>query len=142
MISVTKDPMNLILIKYYIGAYGPTILIKVSSEDDLHYLHGLFKGLSRYDYDEISLSKNDRFVLSNMEDLMLKTLKKNKPCEKNLYMTKGTYSSQDFIWALDTDGWYDCLGLMEGLMKGSGKGHHYFTSEGDDDALVVVSYKE
>ena len=134
--------MDKILVDYYKGSYGPTILFIVNDEDDLYYLFGLIKGLVRYDYPEISLSKNDRFALSNMRNLILKTLEKKKPHEKNLYVSKEEFDSLDFIWALDTEGWYDCLGLLEGLIEGSGSGHQYLTSEGFDDALVVVSYKE
>ena len=134
--------MDKILVDYSIGAYGPTLSFIVNSEDILQYLYGLFKGLSRFDYNEISLSENDSFVLSNMQDLILKTLTKKKPYEKNLSEIKGENVSCKYIWALDTEGWYDCLGLMEGLMQGSGKGHQYLTSEDFDDALVVVSYNE
>jgi hypothetical protein len=47
-----------------------------------------------------------------------------------------------FRWRQSKDGWRQCAYLVKGLLQGSGRGHQYLTTEGVDDALIELAYRE
>ena len=47
-----------------------------------------------------------------------------------------------FRWMQSKDSWLQCAGLVKGLLRGSGRGHQYLTTEGVDDALIELAYRE
>jgi hypothetical protein len=127
-----------LLVDYYMGAYGPTLRFDATTPEDLALIRETIGALLTGRSKEIDISSDPRFSLSRFAFLKLRIGKSGD--EKHLRKLESA-QGKGFVWELDSDGWRDCLDLIEGLFEG-GPGHQYLTREGVDDALVELAYKE
>jgi hypothetical protein len=127
-------------IDFYSGAYGPTIRINSASIEGLCLLRGWFKKLAEESTIELAMSTAREVSLSGISDLVLRVLPASQERPKSLERTGLTGRDPEFVWARSPEGWWDCVGLVDGLMEANSAGHQYLTTEGVDDALVEASF--
>ncbi|MDF0643090.1 MAG: hypothetical protein P0111_03595 [Nitrospira sp.] len=128
-----------ILVDYYDGAYGPTIRIDTKSMEELVKVKELLSRLTLTDK-EIDISTSDLFTLKGVESLILKRVPPASNREKAL--ERYNPDSLAFEWALASEGWERCVGLVEGLINHNSPAHQYLTREGFDDALIELAFQE
>ena len=128
-----------VLVDYYNGAYGPTIRIDTKSMDELIKVKELLSCLALTD-NEGDISISDSFTLKGLESLILKRVSLANKREKDL--EKSNSDNLAFEWAMSSEGWERCVGLVEGLIKHDAPAHQYLTREGFDDALIELAFME
>jgi hypothetical protein len=124
---------------FYAGAYGPTILLKVT-QVGVARLHDVFKSLAAGSHPPLRLDLQPGVNITGLDALTL--LKVDDGEAFGLKRTDGS-----FVWSSTADGWVALGYLLEPFLEGR-TGHQYLTgnrylkSEEDDDAIVEVSYGE
>jgi len=136
------DPDNRLLVDYYHGPYGPTLLIPLSSLDQGLKLRSVFVSLSEETKLELKASDIEWVRLQGLKDLILRVTTERNQDIKSLRKITRDFAGVVFKWSQSKKGWARSVGLLDGLLKHGGPGHQYFTTEGVDDALVEVSLME
>jgi len=131
--------INKILVDYYDGAYGPTLRIDTKSMDELIKVKELLSRMALTDK-EVDISRSDLFTLTGLESLIMKRVPPASKQEKDLQ--RSDPDSLAFEWAMSSEGWERCVGLVEGLIKHNAPAHQYLTREGFDDALIELAFLE
>jgi len=139
--SESNLEQNYVLVDYYKGAYGPTIRIDIQSGLLLLKFKELISVLASGKEKEIRLSEIEFVKLNGIRTFVMKIDSRCNMFDKCLKLISVNHEEKDFWWALNQDGWLNCDGLMEGI---TGQGHQYLNhmTEGVDDALVELSFKE
>lgn len=130
-----------ISVSYFVGAYGPTILVSVTSHHALMVLRRLFLDLSRGAFQEVRIQDVKGTVLDGLKGVTLKLV----PVEerKALKVTEKCEDGPYFQWERAHSGWLEgCVYLIDGILNSKEPGHQYLTQEGIDDALIELSYQE
>ena len=125
-------------VNFYVGAFGPTIDIVVRSPIVMERILATLQSLADQQANDIDL---ERMLTENAD---YGDLKLNMRCVwdgpaspgKTLFWEAEQHA---FHWIDDPDGWSDRVELVRSLLE-SRAGHQYLTTEGLDDALVVLSY--
>lgn len=125
---------------YYIGAHGPTVLLKVYDYDYLLNLRRLFKDLSHGIIEEVRLQDVMAIELDGLKGITLKVA--TSESRKTLAILKDSDGTSYFEWIRSQDGWHECACLVDGIIESNEPGHQYLTQEGTDNALIELSYKE
>lgn len=115
---------------FYAGAYGPAILLKLTSRSAVAWLHALLAGISDATLPvrlESHPAVAQRLELSATDDAGLKRLTRT--------------GVGQFSWTCAAAEWGRLAGLLEPFLQGR-TGHRYLTSDRVEDALVEVSYGE
>jgi hypothetical protein len=133
----TADPG--IFGEYGVGAYGPTIMLKVASRGSAEWLWRVISDLAAGIRGEFDLAKEPQVRIVGIRSLMLRSI--GRSSEITLRGPGAPVPDADFEWELDTAGWRRTAGLLEPFVQGK-TGHQYLTQEGVDAALVVVSFGE
>lgn len=126
--------MQTIYVDYYLSAYGKTLLIQSNGIENLIALKDVFSKLAYNQLDQFSLSDIQNIKLTNISDVV--------------FTNKSTYvyakeKNNVIRWEQPETDWYNCEGLIEGLIEGAKVnqgGHQYFTPE--DGIIVVISENE
>lgn len=130
-----------IVVSYYMGAYGPTILINVTSNANLLIMRGLFWDLSRGKIQEINLQDVDAIAMDGLKGITLKLVSREN--RKVLNRLENRDGIPGFEWARCQDAWMEGgVCLIDGIIDSKMPGHQYLTQEGTDDAVIELSYKE
>jgi len=122
------------LICYYQGAYGFTIRIDVRTKEWLEYFKENIILLRDGVIKEIEVTCLDNVEIDNLKSLTLVGVKRKKH-------SKVSILKDCVIWSQDIEEIITLIGLIDGLLEGSGSGHQYLTNEGDN-VLIVLGYKE
>ena len=129
--------MKDIRIDCYDGAYGPTIRFVIASPQGLERVREMFMRFLKSTHAVVEWMHEPLIVASNIVRLTMRGQKGGTNSAKTLIRT----SNGEFDWFLSTSASARLIGLVDGL-ESCGHGHQYLTSEGIDDALVILSYKE
>lgn len=131
----------LFVASYYHGPYGPTIIMKALSADAAHWLHCVLLKLAISDLDdvEIDLAVAPEIEMQSILSLTLRRVKRQP--QVALRKTTSTADGTGFEWNQDLSNWSSAAGLLEPFVAGN-TGHQYFTTAGEDDALVEISFGE
>ena len=127
---------------YNAGADGPTILMSTSSLQSLGRIRDVFLELAQGREYVSMIEELDVAHLSGMSSLCCNLVPGHRIWDKSLEMVEYSPDGARFVWSNSAEGWLECAELIEGIEKGGRPGHQYFTAEGMDDAIVVVSYRE
>jgi len=136
-----RPPKTGIFVQYYEGAYGPTILIDTMKWDELQKIRSLFVRLARGEIDITNLLTAEQITPIGFDVLVLTRLKCNDEREKCIEFKRGKTGTIEFQWSLPAVEWWGCVNLVDGFTEGK-SGHHYFGSEENDDAIIVLQYME
>jgi hypothetical protein len=117
------------------GAFGPTIFLTLTSREAVVWLRDVFLSMAESNAPR-DLVAEPRIVVRGVERLELR--RASGAGRKQLTSHK---RGRSFIWSTDEDRWRANAELLEPFIVGQ-SGHQYLTSEGIDDALVVISYGE
>ena len=126
---------------FYNGAYGATIRIDVSSLEDLVWLRNIFSDMASLRKMDITISDSMNIRGNSGVSLQLGVTSKMRLGDKSLRMNVLSGSMKSFTWTKDNEGWKESAGLVEGLIMSDRPAHQYLTTEGIDDALIELSYK-
>lgn len=116
------------------GAYGPTIILKLLSEDAALWLCRLFIDLATT-RTIATLTDEPTVSIRGLRRLVLE--RRDPPLVPGLHLM----APEEFSWSASADGWISSAGLIQPFTEGR-TGHQYLTTEGVDDALVEVSFGE
>ena len=124
-----------ILIDYYHGAYGPTLIIIINNKTDMQFFRDIVDSLSKELYQELSTNNRKEFVIRTVKEVLL-SLSDN---------------SHSFIDIVDgqivlcgtKDTWETCGCLIDKLIEGE-NGHQYLENcfEYSGNIAVELSYME
>jgi hypothetical protein len=129
---------SLIVGDYGLGAYGPTIILKLMSRRSAGWLHGVLAGLAE-DGGMVDLAAAGEVRLHGVRSLKLRRVVHAR--DVALRGPSAPVSDAEFEWELDQDGWTFAAGLLEPFLQGK-TGHQYLTREGLDAALIEVTFGE
>lgn len=121
---------------YYEGAFGPTILLVLTSREAVAWLRRVFEGLA-----EIDVGSALRFdtrpeveIGAAVTGLFMRRVERAP--ERHLERQ----SDGSLMWSCTAEGWRIASLLLEPLLNRPG--HQYLTSETDDDAIVEITFGE
>ena len=129
------------LIDLYQGAYGRTIRLATDEEATLQALRKVFLQLARgrrgpFELGETIFPRVDRRTRIKIYAALIERERRKTLAEEP------AANPPTFRWRQSKDGWRQCAYLVKGLLQGSGRGHQYLTTEGVDDALIELAYRE
>lgn len=130
--SIERRGEILLVGEYGNGAYGPTIMLQLVSEESVVWLRSLFFRLIQAAI-SIELAEEPCVDLYQIRRLSMRCGSPDRHLVRS--------GTDAFDWIGDSAYWEDCAALMEPFISGQ-SGHQYLTSEAVDDALVQVSYRE
>lgn len=121
---------------FYQSAYGPSILLVLTSREAVAWLRSLFEHLAGTSIGAVfRLDTQPRVEIgAALTALELRRVDAT-PTRHLVQASNGT-----FMWSCTADEWETASLILEPLLKQSG--HQYLTSETDDDAIIEVSYGE
>jgi hypothetical protein len=121
---------------FYEGAYGPSILLVLTSRDAVVWLQSIFDDLARSSIGAVlRLDSQPKVAIgAALTALGLRRVERS-PIRHLEQASDGT-----FTWSCTADEWQTASLMLEPLLEQSG--HQYLTSETDDDAIIEVSYGE
>jgi hypothetical protein len=121
---------------FYEGAYGPSILLVLTSREAVSWLRAIFDALASANIGAALRLDNQPGVHigAALTALRLHVVRRT-PDRHLIQLPDGS-----FDWSCTADEWQTASLMLEPLLEHVG--HQYLTSEGDDDALIEVSYGE
>jgi len=122
---------------FYPGAYGPTIILSISSVEACAWLQGAFRELARSGAPR-KLAAEPEVRLANIHGLEM--IRRSTGPRVSLSRRRDE-ADADFVWAATADGWLYLADLIQSFCDG-GSGHHYLTENTDDAALIELSFGE
>lgn len=129
-----------ILVSYYPGAYGPTLLIAPQSTQELEAFERLLRDLADGNVGSRELESH---LDCNLDSLSSITLRRTgMGSSTRLVRTEVGPGRTRFDWSNTADGWRDCASRVQRLRESNAAGHQYLSREGLDDALVELSFRE
>ena len=130
---------NKLPISLYDGAYGLMIRMYACDQEGLTSLHHLFRALAVGELQRIDFAQDSRFSLEGLRSLILESVKIQP--RKALKIGPGP-SGPTARWSNTPDEWLESADKTENLLHATDPGHQYLTTEGVDDALILLSYME
>ena len=133
---MTVQPRALIEGEFGDGAYGPTILLQLTSLEGVELLMATFETLSSGTGErEVRLEECPRVSLSaSIMTLRMRVVESRF----NRRLVKD--GARGFLWSCTPDEWEEAMLLVQPLLTQAG--HQYLTSEIEDEALIEVSRGE
>lgn len=132
-------PKSGIVVDYYQGAYGPTIIIDTMTDQELRTIRDVFVDLARGSIDFLNLVGVSGLTAMGIDALILRRQASSEVAGKCLVRNKNKSGRVEFHWTLPPDEWWARVNLVDGFAEGAG--HHYLTDE-DNDAIIVLQFKE
>jgi hypothetical protein len=122
---------------YYEGAFGPTILLILTSSVAVDWLRAMFDRMAQETIGAVvSLLDQPRVAIgAALPGLRLALVER----EPDRHLVRGPDGG--FTWSCTTDEWHTASLMLEPFTDGQA-GHQYLTSEVDDDAIIEISYGE
>jgi len=121
---------------YYLGAFGPTIILVLASPAGAAWLEDEFRLAARAERPR-NLLDDHRIEVRQISALTLDLRESGADVE----LRRIGDESPTFLWTATKDGWQRLADLLKPLSTGQ-NGHQYLTREGVDDALIEVSLGE
>jgi hypothetical protein len=121
---------------FYEGAYGPSILLVLTSREAVAWLRSVFDDLARGSIGAVLRLDTQPRVEIGAALTALQLRRVEATPDRHLVQAR----DGSFTWSCTADEWQTASLLLEPLLKQSG--HQYLTSETDDDAIIEVSYGE
>ena len=121
---------------FYEGAYGPSILLVLTSREAVAWLRSIFNDLARASIGAVLRLDSQPSVEIGAELTALELCRVEHTPDRHLVQA----SDGSFTWSCTADEWQTASLMLEPLLEQSG--HQYLTSETDDDAIIEVSYGE
>lgn len=137
-----NNKSNKILIDYYEGAYGPTIRIDTQSTKAIERVKKIFWELALAQTFERNLYNDEYLEITGIKLLTLRLVTESNEKRKTLNLLQLTSQGPIFHWSKSSEGWKDCIDLIDGILKYNYPSHQYLTDENIDDALVEITYLE
>lgn len=134
---MTDASEHLITGDYYIGSFGPQIILFFHSMTAVEWLDSLFRGAAEGSA-SIDLTKESRVHITGLAGLRLRTRDSGSSIAVQR-IKQGPLPT--FEWSATKDGWLTCAGLIAPFLEGE-HGHQYFDYEGIHEAVIEVSYGE
>ncbi len=129
-----------ILIEFYQGSLGHTVIIICKNIAHLERLQEIFKALSQGNEKSFQIEKELHNVkLVNLYSLCLEVKAEIQGFSDNKVVMKREGKNITFSWSRSSEGWSSSVGLIERLIV-SDKPNHTFLA--DDDFLIEINYKE
>lgn len=117
-------------IDYYQGAYKPTLRINFNSRSYLTKFKDIVTCLKDGKIQEFSFLNFEGINILGMKDLILKNhSKKFLIPQKITKISSSNLEKPVFIWCLNSEEWWHCEGLIEGLIESDKIGHQYLLDE-------------
>jgi hypothetical protein len=129
-------------VDYYQGDFGSSIRIGVSSEDGLIMLKDIFQKLSDGSADEFKLHEVTFVHLTGLKEMNLRVVPKLPGSMKTVHIVQPKGDNPVAYWSTSSEGWEECVGLIEGIFVEKIPSHQYLSIEKIDDALIILSYLE
>ena len=121
---------------YYQGAFGPSILLVLTSRKAVSWLDTVFETLETAEVDrDFRLDSQPGVEIGAAVTAFLMRRVIHPPRRHLVRERDGT-----FRWSCVADEWHTARMLLEPLRTQAG--HQYLTSETDDDAIIEVSFGE
>lgn len=135
---------NELIIDYYQGSEGPTVIIVSKSEESIAMFRDVVHRLVSGELAEIDFAGSDRVKLLGFTSFMLKAdKKKNKTFDQSIWIKRDkNKSSYSALWVKSPERWQDTLDFVDVLVKSGGAGHQYLQEPFYEDAVIEFSYKE
>jgi hypothetical protein len=128
------------LLAYYDSAYGPTIRIDLHLMAELLAVRELFKRLASGEIAEDEMGRALGCRLDSIRSLIVRGAQ-HRPSK---VLVLESYGSEGpvFCWSNTREDWLECAERVDPLVAKGSPGHQYMTTEGVDDALVELCYRE
>lgn len=121
---------------FYDSAYGPSILLVLTSQEAVAWLRSIFEGIAGASAGSvIRLDTQPRVEIGAALTALELRRVEEAPTRHLVQAPNGT-----FTWSCTADEWETASVMLETLLEQPG--HQYLTSETDDDAIIEVSYGE
>ena len=141
MIEAKQTTVAPVRVDFYKGADGPTLRIDIADKNHLLTLTRAVNSLWRGRTNDIPLETLFPVSYEGIGAIQLSVCEGTGMMRKSIYQVSMEDGSIGFIWSPTTDGWYQNLGLLGGLLRGTA-GHQYFGQDSHDDALIVITLGE
>ena len=128
---------DVIRVRYYAAASGPTMRIDMRSDSHVERVRAQFELLRRGPATDVSISSGGLWELAGLRELLMATDPRAVPGARAIEI-EGTRETR-IDWRMTRGGWERCVDLLEGL---SGPGHQYLTEERKGFVLVVLALGE
>jgi hypothetical protein len=122
------------------AAYGPTVRLDTDSLADLMAVRELFGRLAAGDTLEEELGRALTCQLDSIRSLIVRAVQ-HRPSKALLLEYCGP-GGPVFRWSNTPEDWLECAAKVDALMASDSPGHQYMTTEGVDDALVEICFRE
>jgi hypothetical protein len=127
-------------LQFYQGAQGPTLLIQMYEQSQIEGLKAIFGRISEGDPAKISLRKSGIVkTLDGVDDLIFALQTNDKDPSRMVRKVGENANGCLFQFQRHKEGWLECSGLLDGLIS---PGHQYLSRGSNDEAVIIVSYKE
>jgi hypothetical protein len=122
---------------YYEGAFGPSILLILTSSAAVEWLRSIFDRMAQDTVGTVvSLLDQPRVAIgAALTGLRFVVVAR----EPERHLVRG--QDDAFTWSCTADEWHTASLMLEPFTGGQ-VGHQYLTSEQEDDAIIEVSYGE
>ena len=121
---------------FYEGAYGPSILLVLTSREAVQWLRTIFDDLARASVGAVTRLDSQPGVELGAALTALELRRVEHTPDRHLVQAR----DGSFTWSCTADEWRTASLMLEPLLDRPG--HQYLTSETHDDAIVEVSYGE
>jgi hypothetical protein len=121
---------------FYEGAYGPSILLVLTSREAVAWLRTMFDDLASAGVGTVVRLDNQQRVEIGAALTALRLRRVEHTPDRHLVQAP----DGSFTWSCTADEWHTASLMLEPLLEQSG--HQYLTSETADDAIIEVSYGE
>jgi hypothetical protein len=138
--EVLRFPKTGIVVAYYQGAYGATILIDTTSRHELLTIRSMFLNLAQGKIDLVNLVNTPGVTSMGLDALILRRVNSGEQGDKSLELKNKKSKRIEFLWSLPSVEWWARVNLTDGFTDAPG--HHYLTDEGIDDAIVLLQFKQ
>src|SRR3989338_6580772 len=99
----SNDDKDMILIDYYLGAYGPTIRIDVVAENNLRKIRNLFVSFVKFPNYEINFITIENIKVVGIKSLIMQSVFSKQEKEKKLQLVKDTEMGAEFLWRMSSE---------------------------------------
>lgn len=129
-----------IVVSCYRGAHGPTLRIDMQTREHLALLTEIFTKLHEEPDGSTTLLAGGPWTFHGVNAIKLVSVPGSAPIGRAVAVQGPHGTSID--WRASSDGWLQCLGLLEGLTDTDEPGHQYLTEERPGHVLVVLAFHE
>ena len=122
---------------FYSGAYGPTLILIMSSPAAGVWLQHVFRELASGG-PAFVLTAAPEVEITNLQTVEM-TCRTGKP--RITFTNDDEAEGKSFVWSATPDGWRYLVDLIQPLCD-SKVGHQYLTEDKDDAAVIELSFGE